>query len=141
MAIFSKDDASTRTAGRGATESTLSIVSAGTVISGDVSCSGVLKVEGQINGSVQKARQVMLAKDGAIRGDVTAHEIVLGGVVDGNVTAADRLELQPTAVVNGDISTKSIVVMEGARINGSVKMTELALVGRATDGREIRNAR
>lgn len=141
MAIFSKDDSSTRTAARGAAESTLSIVSAGTVISGDVSCTGVLKVEGQINGSVLKARQVMLAKDGAIRGDVTAHEIVLGGVVDGNVTAADRLELQPTAVVNGDIATKSIVVMEGARINGSVKMTELALVGRATDGREIRSAR
>jgi cytoskeletal protein CcmA (bactofilin family) len=139
--MFSKDDTSTRSAARGAGETTLSIVSVGTVITGDLSCTGVLKVEGEINGSVLKARQVMLAKDGAIRGDVTAHEIVLGGVVDGNVTAADRLELQPTAVVNGNITTKSIVVMEGARINGAVKMTELALVGRAADGRELRSAR
>jgi cytoskeletal protein CcmA (bactofilin family) len=30
--------------------------------------------------------------------------------------------------VNGDITTKSIVVMEGARINGSVRMTELSPV-------------
>jgi cytoskeletal protein CcmA (bactofilin family) len=72
---------------------------------------------------------------------VVADEIVVGGVIDGNVSASDRLELQPTAVVNGDISTKSIVVMEGARINGSVKMTELALVGRGPDGREAREAR
>lgn len=141
MAIFSKENPSSRSAARGAGETTLSIVSAGTVITGDLSCTGVLKVEGEINGSVLKARQVMLAKGGAIRGDVTAHEIVLGGVVDGNVTAADRLELQPTAVVNGNIGTKSIVVMEGARINGAVKMTELALVARATDGRELRSAR
>lgn len=141
MAIFSKDESAGRSAPRTAGETTLSIVSAGTTVSGDIACAGVLKVEGQIDGSVRQARQVMLAKDGAIRGDVNAHEIVVGGLVDGNVAAADRLELQPTAVVNGDIVTKSIVVMEGARINGTVKMTELALVGRSADGREARVAR
>jgi cytoskeletal protein CcmA (bactofilin family) len=43
--------------------------------------------------------------------------------------------------VNGDISTRSIVVMEGARINGSVKMTELALVARADESRESKDSR
>lgn len=143
MAIFAKDQAApTKTAGgRGGHESTLSMVASGTTITGDIECSGVLKVEGRIDGSVRKARQVMLAKDGAIAGDVTAHEIVVGGVIDGNVTASDRLELQTTAVVNGDINTKSIVVMEGARINGSVRMSELALVAKATDSRDARESR
>lgn len=138
MAIFGKDERGTR---QGVGETTLSIISAGTTISGDITCSGVLKVEGQVDGSVRRARQIMLAKDGAIHGDASADDIVLGGVVDGNVTATDRLELQSTAVVNGDISTKSIVVMEGARINGSVKMTELALLARGGDVRESREAR
>lgn len=142
MALFGKDNAPSRGNARNTgLETTLSIISAGTTITGDVECGGVLKVEGRVDGSVRRARQIMLAKDGAIHGDVSADEIVLGGVVDGNVSATDRLELQPTAVVNGDISTKSIVVMEGARINGSVKMTELALVSRAGDGREVREAR
>jgi len=141
MAMFSKDETGARSGARNNSETTLSIIAVGSTITGDISCTGVLKVEGQIDGSVRQARQVMLAKDGAIRGNVTAEEIVIGGVVDGNVTAADRLELQPTAVVNGDIATKSIVVMEGARINGSVKMTELALVARGGDGREARAAR
>lgn len=142
MALFGKDNAPSRGNARTTgLETTLSIISAGTTITGDVECGGVLKVEGRVDGSVRRARQIMLAKDGAIHGDVSADEIVLGGVVDGNVSATDRLELQPTAVVNGDISTKSIVVMEGARINGSVKMTELALVSRAGDGREVREAR
>lgn len=141
MAMFGKDEAS---GGKGAargSESTLSIVSAGTVVSGDMECGGVLKVEGRIDGSVRRARQVMLAKEGAIRGDVTANEVVVGGVIDGNVTASERLELQTTAVVNGDITTKSIVVMEGARINGGVKMTELALVAQGDDARESRDAK
>lgn len=143
MAIFAKDQAApAKTAGgRGGLETTLSMVANGTTITGDVQCSGVLKVEGRIDGSVRQARQVMLAKEGAIAGDVTAHEIVVGGVIDGNVTATDRLELQTTAVVNGDINTKSIVVMEGARINGSVRMSELALVSKGADGRETRESR
>lgn len=141
MAIFGKDENSGRSAARGAAENTLSIISAGTTVHGDIECAGVLKVEGRLDGSVQRARQVMLSKEGAIHGDVVADEVVVGGVIDGAVTASARLELQTTAVVNGDILTKSIVVMEGARINGSVKMTELALVGRPEDARDAKDVR
>lgn len=132
MAMFGKDEPTPRRNTRvpGA-ESMLTIIAAGTTISGDIECTGVLKIEGTIDGSVRQARQVMLAREGAIRGDVTAQEVVVGGVIDGNVHSSDRLELQSSAVVNGDIATKSIVVMEGARINGAVRMTEIALVGGA----------
>lgn len=141
MAMFGKDDGPGR-AGRGSGgENTLSIISAGTTVTGDIECSGVLKVEGRINGSVIRARQVMLAKEGAIHGDVTASEVVVGGLIDGAVTAAERLELQTSAIVNGNISTRSVVVMEGARINGAVKMTDLALVGRGEDSREGTDAK
>lgn len=128
MAMFSKEDHAARGGARGGGENTLSIISAGTVVSGDIETGGVLKVEGRIEGSVRRARQVMLAKEGAIHGDVAANEVVVGGLIAGGIAAAERLELQSTAVVNGDITTKSIVVMEGARINGAVKMAELALV-------------
>ena len=135
--MFGKDEGSGRGAARGATnETTLSIISAGTTVTGDVDCGGVLKVEGRIAGGVLRARQVMLAKEGSIEGDVSAQEVVVGGVIDGCVNASERLELQTTAVVNGDIVTKSIVVMQGARINGAVKMTDLALVGRQEQGSE-----
>lgn len=130
MAMFGKEEPTQRRVARGpGTESMLTIIAAGTSITGDVKSSGVLKVEGTIDGTVHQARQVMLAREGKIHGDVTAQEIVVGGVIDGNVNAADRLELQSSAVVNGDIITKSIVVMEGARINGIVKMTQSAHQG------------
>lgn len=140
MAMFGKDEATARTGKGTAGANTLSIISAGTTVSGDIECSGVLKVEGRIEGSVTKARQVMLAKEGAIHGDVTANEIVVGGLIDGAVTASERLELQTTAVVNGEIATRSIVVMEGARINGGVRMTELALVTPADESRGPKDA-
>jgi cytoskeletal protein CcmA (bactofilin family) len=36
--------------------------------------------------------------------------------------AKDRVELQATAVVAGDITTPRIAIVEGARVSGEVKM-------------------
>lgn len=103
-------------------EAMLSIIASGMRIVGDIESVGVIKVEGHIDGSVSGARQVLIARGGAIHGNVHADEIVIGGLVAGAVVATERLELQETAVVNGDIETTSIVVLEGAKINGSVRM-------------------
>lgn len=110
-------------------EAALSIISAGMRITGDIDTNGTIKIDGRIEGSVVGARQMMLGRNGAIHGNVHAGEVVVGGLVDGAIVADERLELQSSAVVNGDIDTKSIVVLEGARINGSVRMQD----GRRTE--------
>jgi cytoskeletal protein CcmA (bactofilin family) len=114
--------------GSSSSESTaLSVIASGMRIVGDVESSGVMKIDGRVEGSVTHARQVLLGRGATVKGNVAADEVVIGGVVDGGIKATERLELQATAVVNGDIETKSIVVLEGARINGSVRMADLAV--------------
>jgi len=127
MALLKRDGDKNDARGN-VTEAALSIIAAGMRITGDIETSGTLKIDGRIEGSVIGARQLMLGRSGTIHGNVHAGEVVLGGTVDGAIVADDRLELQGSAVVNGDIDTKSIVVLEGARINGAVRMQEIRLV-------------
>ena len=138
MAIFGKEGSTTRSETRSgtATEAALSIIAGGMRIVGDVESSGVVKVDGQVDGSVTGARQILLGRGGSIRGNVMAEEIVIGGEVHGSVVAAERLELQGRAIVNGDIQTKSIVVLEGARINGIVRMSDSAGAAPLSRGEE-----
>lgn len=110
--------------GGSAVEAVLSIVAPGMTITGDVQTVGVLKVDGEITGSVISARQVLLGRTGVVRGNISAGEVVIAGNVDGSVSAQERLELQATASVSGDIDARSIVVIEGARINGMVRMSD-----------------
>jgi len=124
MAMFSKD-APPRVESRAPgppMDAVLSIVAAGMTITGDVQTAGTLKVDGDINGSITGARQVLVGRNARICGNVTAEEVVVGGTVDGSVSAGARLELQATATITGDIDTRSIVVIEGARLNGMVRM-------------------
>jgi cytoskeletal protein CcmA (bactofilin family) len=44
--------------------------------------------------------------------------------VNGAIHARERIELQATALVTGDILTPRISIVEGARITGEVKMDE-----------------
>ena len=46
----------------------------------------------------------------------------------GNITAYQRLELQSTAQVEGDISTPLFVVEEGAVFEGNCQMEEVSKV-------------
>jgi cytoskeletal protein CcmA (bactofilin family) len=122
MAIFKeeKQDGKNGSTGEGA----LSIIAAGMTVSGDIESSGVVKVEGRVDGSIRSARQVLVGRQGTVHGDIDTREAVIGGTVEGMITASERVEIQATASVQGDIVTRSIVVAEGGKINGTVRMEE-----------------
>lgn len=123
MAIFTKDpDKNDPRAAAG--DTAISLIGVGMRIIGDIESTGVVKVEGTVEGNIRGARQVLLGRQGQITGDVHARDIVLGGIVTGTVKAVERVEVQGTSAVNGDIFTRTIIVMEGARINGAVRVTD-----------------
>jgi cytoskeletal protein CcmA (bactofilin family) len=126
MAIFSKDpkgsDDSRTTPPSGG--NSLSIIAAGTKILGDIDTDGVIKIEGRVEGSIRAARQVLVGRQGEVLGDITTREAVIGGRVQGTITASDRLEVQGTSTIVGDIHTKAIAVVEGGKINGTVRITD-----------------
>ena len=99
-----------------------SVIAAGMKIIGDVETTGIIKIEGTVQGSIRGARQVLVGRSGVIQGDVQAEEAVIGGRIVGTVTAAERVEIQSNSTIEGDIHTKSIVVFEGGVLNGTVRM-------------------
>lgn len=130
MAIFNKPSAerpSTRL-DSGNAESSMSVIGPGMRVIGDVESNGVIKVDGTVDGSVRGAQQLLLGKSGVIHGDIYATDAVLGGCVVGTVVVAERVEIQGTSSVQGDIHTKSIVVFEGGTINGTVRMGDALLL-------------
>lgn len=113
-----------KSASPGRSDAALSIVGADLRIEGELTSEGVIKVEGTVVGTVRAAHQVLVARGGAIEGDVHTREAIVAGGVHGSVFAAERVEVQEGAVVNGDIVTKRLAVMEGGEVNGHVRMRD-----------------
>ncbi len=105
----------------------LSIIAVGLTVRGDLDSNGTVKVEGAVEGHVTTRAQVLVAKGGIVHGDVEAVEAIVGGTVTGAIRASERVEIQNGAVVSGDVTTRRIMVAEGASLNGQVRMGEGAV--------------
>ncbi len=91
-------------------------------VSGDIRTAGSLRIDGRLEGSILEADTVVIGVGARVVGDVQARELVVGGELTGNVVASERVDLQATAIVNGDIATPVVLVQEGGVINGRVQM-------------------
>ena len=50
--------------------------------------------------------------------------MVVIGRVAGYVKGCERIEIQATGIVEGDVAAPRLVVAEGAVVNGSIQMTK-----------------
>ena len=99
-----------------------SIIASDMTVVGDLETEGVVRIEGTIKGTVRVGSQVLVAQGAVIEGDLHTQEAVIAGQVSGAIHARERIELQATALVTGDIFTPRISIVEGARVTGEVKM-------------------
>ena len=116
-----------------------SLIDSQLTVSGDIDTSGSLRIDGVLIGTIRRADTVVLGVGATMTGSVHAREVIVGGALTGNVHATDRVELQPTAIVTGDITTQVVLVQEGGVVNGRVEMPPLGTTAglrRTADGAE-----
>ena len=105
-------------------EGSLSIIGAGLHVVGELATEGIVKIEGSVTGSIRASRQVLVTKGGLVQGDVYTTEAIVGGEVRGSIYADDRIEVQDTSEIHGDIATRRLMVQEGGEVNGHIRMGE-----------------
>ena len=97
----------------------IAVIGPGITISGDVSCSTDLQVEGRIKGEI-RCGTVLLGESGYIEGTIQADRVRVSGTVDGAIIAGD-LAIEPTAHVRGEIAYTRLKVSAGGVIEGNLK--------------------
>jgi cytoskeletal protein CcmA (bactofilin family) len=93
------------------------------VIKGDVSGSGNVYWDGELEGSVELLDSALtVGPAGRIRANLQARSIVVEGRVDGNLYGLERAELKKSATVVGDVYTPRIAIEDGAFLEGDVRV-------------------
>lgn len=90
-------------------------------IKGDVISAEDLTIDGRVDGTITLPdHRLTIGVDAAIQADLKAHTIIISGAVTGNVTATERIEIQETGSVEGDITSPRLAVREGAVLRGRI---------------------
>lgn len=99
------------------------IIGKGSKIKGTLYVQGGVRIDGEIEGSIESDGFVTIGSSSVANADIKAAECLISGKVIGNVTCKDAIELDRSARMNGDIVAKILKIHTGAVFNGKSSMT------------------
>jgi len=133
MGLFGRDDKDTpgmpaspsrphEAPGRG--DTAITVIARPSTFDGTLSGTGDVRVEGHVEGHVELSGHLVIAEQGEVEALVHARVITVAGAVRGDLTADEKIELSPTANVEGNLTAPRILIREGATFEGKVHMRD-----------------
>jgi cytoskeletal protein CcmA (bactofilin family) len=100
-----------------------SMIGKSIVIKGEIVASDPIYVYGTVEGSINApAHRVTIGKEGIVKADINAREIVIMGDVCGNLESTERVEIRNDGSLMGNLSTRRIYIEEGAVLSGVIEV-------------------
>ncbi|MGH7825230.1 MAG: bactofilin family protein [Candidatus Binatia bacterium] len=94
----------------------------GTKINGKLIFDGPATIDGEVEGEIVAQANVTVGQQATIKGKISAASITVQGKVLADVQAEKKLEVQPPGSVVGDVITQSLIIGDGAVLEGHVSM-------------------
>ena len=96
------------------------ILAQGITFRGELGGEGTLRILGRVEGTIAIAGSVHVGEGGEVQGKIQAPEITVAGRVVGELLSPGRITFLPTGKLQGSLRTRSLVVAEGAQLNGAI---------------------
>ena len=95
----------------------------GTVYNGELTFEGAVRIDGIFNGSITSDGTLIIGQGAKVTGNLKVGSLVASGSVEGEVVVANKAVLHKSAQVQGKLSTKLLVMEEGATLDGDLSMS------------------
>lgn len=90
---------------------------------------GAIRIDGHFKGEILGEGTLVVGEEAVIDSEIHVFHIINSGEIRGNVIADKRIDVHATGKVIGDIQTPSLVISEGAIIEGNCRMHEKEKMG------------
>ena len=98
-----------------------SMIGKSIVIKGEITASDPLYINGAVEGLIlAPAHRVTIGKEGKVKADISAREVVIMGEVHGNLDGGDSVEIRSEGSLTGDLAARRVCIEDGAQLNGAV---------------------
>jgi cytoskeletal protein CcmA (bactofilin family) len=99
-----------------------------TTLAADIEIQGTIKfksslmITGVFNGKILSEGLLIVGPTAKVTAAITTKNLISHGEIKGDVDAGDQIVLKNTAVHNGNITTRNIVIEKGSTFNGACTM-------------------
>jgi len=104
-------------------DSVMAFIGKGVEFKGNISYSGVIRVDGIFEGEIHTDGTLLVGEDAVISANVSAGRVISNGKIIGNVRAKEMVKLESPAMLSGSVTTPCFSIEEGVLFNGTCEMT------------------
>jgi cytoskeletal protein CcmA (bactofilin family) len=101
------------------------IIGKGSFFEGKINVDHSLRVDGQMQGDIDSNDMLVIGKEGDVTGNIKVKTLILGGKLKGTVLAENKIVLEASASLIGEIKTSKLVIDEGAIFDGRCSMKDV----------------
>ena len=96
----------------------VTIVGVGARLEGNVVSAGSLRIDGQVKGQINADGEVTLSQQSQVEADIRAQNVSVAGRFKGNIVVKGKAQLARGGRIDGNITSKTLVVEEGGIFHG-----------------------
>lgn len=104
----------------------VTIVGQGAKLEGTIVSAGSLRIDGQVKGQINADGDVMLSPQSQVEADIRAENVSVAGRFKGNIVVKGKAQLARGGRVDGNITSKVLIVEEGGVFQGQSVMDQQA---------------
>jgi cytoskeletal protein CcmA (bactofilin family) len=96
----------------------VTVVGVGARLDGNLVSAGSLRIDGQVKGQINADGDVTLSPQSQVEADIRAQNVSVAGRFKGNIAVKGKAHLARGGRVDGNITSKTLVVEEGGIFHG-----------------------
>jgi cytoskeletal protein CcmA (bactofilin family) len=96
----------------------------GSHLQGELIFEETFRIDGKFEGKILSGSELILGDSAEVTGEIEVGRLSVNGTLKGTVRARERIELHARARVEANLTTPVLKIEEGARFEGSCRMSE-----------------
>jgi cytoskeletal protein CcmA (bactofilin family) len=118
----------------------VTIVGTGAKLDGNVVSAGSLRIDGQVKGQINADGDVVLSPQSKVEADIRAQNVSIAGAFKGNIVVKGKAHLARGGRIDGNITSKTLVVEEGGVFHGQSIMDAAGSSSQSSSGSQAPSA-
>jgi cytoskeletal protein CcmA (bactofilin family) len=94
----------------------------GSSFEGKLSFKDTVRIDGHFTGEITSENTLVIGETGEIEANIRSKTVIISGSVSGDVVAGTKVVLHKSARMQGNVEAPSLMIEEGAVLNGQVSM-------------------
>lgn len=112
----------------------------GVRLDGKLEAGGMFRIDSEMKGTLVSRETLILGEHAVVHGEIQGNVVSVAGRFEGTIRASSRVEIQPKAIVRGEVYSACVIFEPGAAFEGKCHMLTGAGEQRTTVSIPVRSA-